>query len=129
MIDKPPSAARFYQVLGRVMEAIRSSSLLSGVQHLDWWPSQGRREWHIEWKGGPFPHELAAVLIQEAADPEHGCRALRERMGPLPQFRSDGRGRAVLTIDGVPVHLLAWQPVGAEESFRQVLTGLDQRPR
>ena len=115
-----PQDSTFYQVLGRVMGAIRDAQLLSGIV-LDWWPGAGGREWHIEWVTGPFPHEVAAALIQHATgDPEEASPALRGRMGNFPEFRSNGEHRAILTVDGVPVHLRALEPVG-EEAHRQAL--------
>jgi hypothetical protein len=119
---RPLAAAEFYQVLGRVMTAIKDAQLLSGIA-LDWWPSglKGRGEWHIEWVTGPFPHEVAAALTQQAtADPDEGSPALRYRMGDFPEFRSNGEHRAVLVVDGIPVHLRALEPIG-EEMYRRGL--------
>ncbi|WP_406071613.1 hypothetical protein [Micromonospora sp. NBC_01638] len=41
-----------------------------------WWSAD--QTWKVEWRAGPDPHEVAAMLWQAAADPEHpASRALR----------------------------------------------------
>lgn len=109
LLDNP---ARYYEVLGRVMSALRETCALNGATHLDWWPGNGGRTWEIEWQGGPFPAEVAARLLgmPEAGDDgvEHAVRGLI----------SPGRGeheRAHLVVFDVPVNLRAIDPIGASQ--------------
>ncbi|HEX8343336.1 MAG TPA: hypothetical protein VF657_01150 [Actinoplanes sp.] len=127
---RKPTPRAFYEVLGRVMAAIRDASTLSGVKNLDWWSGAGGREWHIEWVGGAFPHEVAAALLNDAraADSE-GNGALRGCLDDVPRFVSNGCDHAVMVVSGVPVHLRAWEPVGADEAFRQALTSMSEANR
>jgi hypothetical protein len=34
-----------------------------------------------------------------------------------------------MVVSGVPVHLRAWDPVGADETFRQTLTSMSEANR
>ncbi|MFI2667566.1 hypothetical protein [Micromonospora carbonacea] len=106
--------ARYYEVLGRVMSALRETGALGGASHLDWWPGNGGRTWEIEWQGGPFPAEVAVRLLG-APDPGVGddqddC-AVRGLISP-------GRGeneRAHLVVLDVPVNLRAIDPIGTSQ--------------
>lgn len=112
--------ARYYEVLGRVMSALRETGALNGASHLDWWPGAGGRTWEIEWQGGPFPAEVAARLLgapEPGVDDDQGDDAVRGLISP-------GRGeneRAHLLVLDVPVNLRAIDPVGTSH-VRATLT-------
>ena len=111
LLDNP---ARYYEVLGRVMSALRETSALNGAFHLDWWPGAGGRTWEIEWQGGPFPTEVAARLLgapEPSADDDQGDHAVRGLISPGP----DGHQRAHLVVLDVPVNLRAIDPIGASQ--------------
>ncbi|MEV4830623.1 hypothetical protein AB0K25_20170 [Micromonospora sp. NPDC049257] len=106
--------ARYYEVLGRVMSALRETGALNGATHLDWWPGNGGRTWEIEWQGGPFPAEVAARLLG-VPDPgvgdDQGEDAVRGLISP-------GRGeneRAHVVVLDVPVNLRAIDPIGTRQ--------------
>ncbi|WP_433121942.1 hypothetical protein [Micromonospora sp. CA-246542] len=106
--------ARYYEVLGRVMSALRETSALNGASHLDWWPGDGGRSWEIEWQGGPFPAEVAARLLgapEPGVGEDQGEHAVRGLISP-------GRGeneRAHLVVLDVPVNLRAIDPIGTSQ--------------
>jgi hypothetical protein len=117
-----PPPGQFYEVLGRVLAAVKdSSSVLQSADWVDWWEGAPGGSWHIEWQGGPFPHEVAADLLTGARNIGEGSPALRGALDDCPQLRSNGCDRAVLTVHSVPVHLRALEPVGAEEASRRAL--------
>ncbi|MCX4471322.1 hypothetical protein OOK41_13535 [Micromonospora sp. NBC_01655] len=111
LLDNP---TRYYEVLGRVMSALRETGALNGATHLDWWPGNGGRTWEIEWQGGPFPAEAAARLlgVPEAGAGDDGTEhAVRGLVAP-------GRGsqeRAHLVVLDVPVNLRAIDPIGVSQ--------------
>ncbi|MFI7080917.1 hypothetical protein ACIBO1_26795 [Micromonospora sp. NPDC049903] len=106
--------AGYYEVLGRVMSALRETGALNGATHLDWWQGDGGRTWEIEWQGGPFPAEVAARLLgapEPGGDDDQGEHAVRGLISP-------GRGvneRAHLVVLDVPVNLRAIDPIGASQ--------------
>ncbi|MEW2386536.1 hypothetical protein AB0873_31440 [Micromonospora sp. NPDC047707] len=111
LVDNP---ARYYEVLGRVMSALRETAALNGASHLDWWPGNGGRTWEIEWQGGPFPAEVAARLLgvpEAGAGDDQGESAVRGLISPGPS----GHQRAHLVVLGVPVNLRAIDPIGASK--------------
>ncbi|WP_141684664.1 hypothetical protein [Micromonospora sediminicola] len=106
--------ARYYEVLGRVLTALRESSALNGSTHLDWWPGNSGRTWEIEWQGGPFPAEVAARLLgaqEPSVDDDHGDHAVRGLISPGP----GGHQRAHLVVLDVPVNLRAIDPIGTSQ--------------
>ncbi|WP_371409368.1 hypothetical protein OG423_05825 [Micromonospora zamorensis] len=114
--------ACYYEVLGRVMSALRETGALNGATHLDWWPGNGGRTWEIEWQGGPFPAEVAARLLgvpELGVDDEQGEHAVRGLI-------SAGRGeneRAHLVVLGVPVNLRAIDPIGTSQVWATLTQG------
>ena len=106
--------ARYYEVLGRFISALRETGALNGASHLDWWPGNGGRTWEIKWQGGPFPDEVAARLLgapESNAGDDQGDDAVRGLISP-------GRGeneRAHLVVLDVPVNLRAIDPIGLSQ--------------
>ena len=110
--DDPP---RFYEALGRVLAVMRDCHALSGALGLDWWSANDA--WQIEWRAGPFPAEVATVVLQAAGDDDHAGRAVRGQIEPGPAVVSSHY--AYLRVLGVLVALRAVDPIGVEEVLRR----------
>ncbi|MBM0233194.1 hypothetical protein JNW91_15775 [Micromonospora sp. STR1_7] len=113
LVDNP---ARYYEVLGRVMSALRETHALNGAAHLDWWPGNGGRTWEIEWQGGPFPAEAAARLLGAPDTRAYDGEAAHAVSGLIAPGRGDST-RAYLVVLDVPVTLRALDPIGTHQAL------------
>ncbi|WP_330441373.1 hypothetical protein OHB44_33240 (plasmid) [Micromonospora sp. NBC_00821] len=102
---------RYFAALGRVMHALALIGVLGEMTALRWWSAD--QTWKIEWRTGPDPHQVAAMLWQAAADLQHpASRALR---GMTSLDRSNGSPHyAYLQVLDVPVMLRALDPAASD---------------
>lgn len=104
--------ARAYEVLGRIMHALRESQALNGAHSLDWWAGDGGRSWEIEWQAGPYAFEAAEQLL--SGTPEESI-AFAVPGAIRPGDRAANQDRALLYVLDMPVTLRALTPVGASQ--------------
>ncbi|WP_431913291.1 hypothetical protein [Micromonospora carbonacea] len=98
---------RFYEVLGRVMAALATIGVLDEMTELRWWSAD--QTWKVEWRTGPDPHQVAAMLWQGAADPQDPASLALRATTSLD--RSNGSPHyAYLQVQGVPVMLRVLDP-------------------
>jgi hypothetical protein len=117
-----PAAAR-YEALGRIMIALKSCGAMAFAENLDWWPSAGGQEMHVEWQQGPFAYEVAHELRDDWRRPARKAAnaSLRDGAWDGVAFASPTTGYVHLTVAGVRVVLRALCPLGADEAARQYM--------
>lgn len=109
--------ARFYEALGRTMEALRESKAIDGAERLDWWPGLGGATWEVEWQEGPFAYEAVDVVLRSVDEDGVAGQALH---GLVQEGRDPDEHYAHLVVLDVPVTLRALNPVGARETVRRM---------
>jgi hypothetical protein len=118
-----PAASVRYEALGRIMVALKSCEAMAFAENLDWWPSAGGREMHVEWQQGPFGYEVAHDLRDDWRRPvrDAACASLRDGAWDGVAFANPATGYVHLTVAGMPVVLRALCPLGADEAARRYM--------
>ncbi|WP_327086583.1 hypothetical protein OIE66_30190 [Nonomuraea sp. NBC_01738] len=104
--DGELTSARRYEAFGRVMAALATKAeFIESCRDLTWWRGADDHSWHIEWRDGPYAHEVAALLAEHVRDPDFDGNLVAPA-GP----RDDAS--AVLDVMGVRFELRAVDPMG-----------------
>ncbi|MEV0588174.1 hypothetical protein [Nonomuraea sp. NPDC050310] len=114
------ASARRYEAFGRVMAALAAEAeIIESCRDLTWWRGADHA-WHLEWRDGPYAHEVAEALIAGVRDPGFDG-SLAALAGP------GGPASAVLDVMGVRVELRAIDPTGSRgrQNFWRLAEALD----
>ncbi|MEO3853350.1 hypothetical protein [Acrocarpospora sp. B8E8] len=98
--EGPGDAVR-YEAFGRVLAALAAETdALDSCRDLSWWLGADHA-WNIEWRDGPYAHELAALLLDRLTD--SGLDDLAHHPG-----------NSTLQVLGTPFVLHAVDPLGLD---------------
>ena len=110
-------------VAGRLLLALRTGMILDSTWSLDWWRTlDGHID--IEWQGGPFPYEVAAELVNLAADDEVTTEFVSGDLDQVTLSPAEPQSPAVLWLKGVRVRLRALEPLGRTECEQRELEAI-----
>ncbi|GIH24295.1 hypothetical protein Aph01nite_26050 [Acrocarpospora phusangensis] len=102
-VDNEESDALRYEAFGRVMAALAAEAdAVESCRDLSWWLGADDA-WNIEWRDGPYAHELAALLV---------TRLTESGLDDLSHYP----GHHTLEVLGVSVVLHAVDPLGLHRS-------------
>lgn len=99
-----------HRVLGQLVLALRESRLLAGAHDIDYTLTT-QDVIHIDWVEGAGADEVAAGLVAYSAAGLLGFNAVASRAPESATHSS-------ITVDGLPVVLRAFQPIGLERASR-----------
>ncbi|GAA1028036.1 MULTISPECIES: hypothetical protein [Amycolatopsis] len=119
-----PSRDQHQQALGTVELAIRESGALDSAQDRDRWRTiDGHID--LDWRGGPFAHEVVGELVAYAEDPHSGTVDPGQL---LPGINLLGELNAVWLND-LRVRFRPYQPIGAKLALEQMWAAMSERRR